>query len=294
MGGSRDPENFCMGDPDILGFVFLVVNICHRHTNLPQEAIGPKESNCLSRGSVCLFCCFKSKINSYGHGGTVSSPNHTFSWASLNKQLTSTSCTYFACNWQQPFLNDSAEGRRMNIEIISWSISTKVGDRAGIEPVTPVSAVRLTSVARHVTDCPTQPGEGGSVPVFLREPIDISDFPGVSPLWIRPLEVCFIHIVMFCCCIEKPVFSGHLWIDKTKDLKTNGNLMKVESIAECSPWSILQYFWPALRDTWYWKPILVFFLSGRLKVLWIFKNIFGTLHDLNDIGEKTKMLKTPS
>ena len=27
--------------------------------------------------------------------GTVSSPNHTFSWASLNKQVTSTSCTYF-------------------------------------------------------------------------------------------------------------------------------------------------------------------------------------------------------
>ena len=44
---------------------------------------------------VCLFCCFKSQSNSYGHGGTVSSPNHTFSWASLNKQLTSTSCTYF-------------------------------------------------------------------------------------------------------------------------------------------------------------------------------------------------------
>ena len=44
---------------------------------------------------VCLFCFFTSKVNSYGHGGTVSSPNHTFSWASLNKQLTSTSCTYF-------------------------------------------------------------------------------------------------------------------------------------------------------------------------------------------------------
>ena len=42
-----------------------------------------------------LFCCFTSQVNSYGHGGTVSSPNHTFSWASLNKQLTSTSCTYF-------------------------------------------------------------------------------------------------------------------------------------------------------------------------------------------------------
>ena len=27
----------------------------------------------------------------------------------------------FACNWQQLFLNDSAEGRRMTVEIISWS-----------------------------------------------------------------------------------------------------------------------------------------------------------------------------
>ena len=43
----------------------------------------------------CLFYCFTSQVNSYGHCGTVSSPNHTFSWASLNKQLTSTSCTYF-------------------------------------------------------------------------------------------------------------------------------------------------------------------------------------------------------
>ena len=32
----------------------------------------------------------------------------------------------------------------------------------------------------------------------------------------------------------KPVLSGHLKIDKIKDLKTNGSLRKVESIAECS------------------------------------------------------------
>ena len=32
----------------------------------------------------------------------------------------------------------------------------------------------------------------------------------------------------------KPVLSGHSKTDKTKVLKTNGNLMKVESIAECS------------------------------------------------------------
>ena len=28
---------------------------------------------------VCLFVCFTSQVNSYGHCGTVSSPNHTFS-----------------------------------------------------------------------------------------------------------------------------------------------------------------------------------------------------------------------
>ena len=46
----------------------------------------------------------------------------------------------------------------------------------------------------------------------------------------------------------KPVLSGHLKIDKTKILMTNGSLMKVESIAECSHWSILQYFLHALSD----------------------------------------------
>ena len=40
----------------------------------------------------------------------------------------------------------------------------------------------------------------------------------------------------------KPVLSAHSKKDKTKILKTNGSLMKVESTAECSPWSILQYF----------------------------------------------------
>ena len=34
-------------------------------------------------------------VNRYGLVETVSSPNHTFSWASLTKRLTSTLCTYF-------------------------------------------------------------------------------------------------------------------------------------------------------------------------------------------------------
>ena len=55
-------------------------------------------------------------------------------------------------------MNDSAEWRRMTVEIISKSISTKVWDRAGIELATPVSAVRFAPVARHSTDCATRPG----------------------------------------------------------------------------------------------------------------------------------------
>ena len=61
-------------------------------------------------------------------------------------------------------------------------------------------------------------------------------------------------------CLKRP-----LKIDETKVLMENGSLMKVTSIAECSHWSILQYFWPALSDNRYWKPVLVFFLSGRLR-----------------------------
>ena len=63
----------------------------------------------------------------------------------------------------------------------------------------------------------------------------------------------------------KPVLSDHSKIDKTKILMTNGSLMKVESIAECSHWSILQYFWPALSENLSWKPNFGFFLSGRLR-----------------------------
>ena len=40
-------------------------------------------------------------------------------------------------------------------------------------------------------------------------------------------------------CVKRPLKNR-----QNKDLndKINGSLMKVESIAECSPWSILQYF----------------------------------------------------
>ena len=39
-----------------------------------------------------------------------------------------------------------------------------------------------------------------------------------------------------------PVLSGPLKIDKSNVLIEYGSLMEVESIAECSPWNILQEF----------------------------------------------------
>ena len=44
----------------------------------------------------------------------------------------------------------------------------------------------------------------------------------------------------------KPVLNGHSKTDKTKVLMTNGSLMQVESIAECSPWQNA----PLGRRTW--------------------------------------------
>ena len=49
----------------------------------------------------------------------------------------------------------------------------------------------------------------------------------------------------------------------TTILMINGSLMKVESIAECSTWSNLQNYWPALSDNWSWKPNFGPFESGR-------------------------------
>ena len=79
--------------------------------------------------------------------------------------------------------------------------------------------------------------------------------------------------VQYKACLKRP-----LKIDKTKILKTNGSLMKVESIEECS----LQYFLPALSDNRPWKPILVFFLIGRLRQILLYFSTWlsGTINKL--------------
>ena len=103
----------------------------------------------------CLFCCFMSKVNSYGQAGWSVHLITLFpgqAWTSSKPVLRAHT---FACNRQQPVLNDSVEGKRMVVEVISWSNSTKVWDWARIKLGTPGSAVRHASVARHVTDCAT-------------------------------------------------------------------------------------------------------------------------------------------
>ena len=54
-------------------------------------------------------------VHSYGHVETVSSSNHTFSWASLTKRLTST-C---ACSLQMNFLN---QRKRIRIDSTSGQV----------------------------------------------------------------------------------------------------------------------------------------------------------------------------
>ena len=43
--------------------------------------------HCLHLVFVCLFCCFTSQVNSYGHCGMVSSPNHTFFLGKLEQAV---------------------------------------------------------------------------------------------------------------------------------------------------------------------------------------------------------------
>ena len=75
--------------------------------------------------------------------------------------------------------------------------------------------------------------------------VPLMEFVGSRYIYNFSID-CNINIPSFDChafkVIVKPVLSGHSKIDKTKSLMTTDSLMRVESIAECSPWSILQYF----------------------------------------------------
>ena len=63
----------------------------------------------------------------------------------------------------------------------------------------------------------------------------------------------------------KPVYEGHSQKDLKLFFKTDYRLMRVESIAECSKGSILQYFRPSLSYHLSLRPLFCLFLSGRLR-----------------------------
>ena len=71
---------------------------------------------------------------------------------------------------------------------------------------------------------------------------------------------------------------------------TNGSLMKVKSIAECSKGSILQYFWPALSDNWSWKPVFGVFKSGHFTqvLLYTLLSVKFSPHILYNIQDTVK------
>ena len=65
-------------------------------------------------------------------------------------------------------------------------------------------------------------------------------------------------------CLKRPLKHRQ----KTHTILLTNGMLKVESIAECSPWSILQYFRTVLSDNRSWKPFFVFFLSCCLRRLY--------------------------
>ena len=94
------------------------------------------------------------------------------------------------------------------------------------------------------------------------------------PTWVdskrseETVQMCKIALTFDVCIDSQIGVKRPSKIDKTKILMTAGSLMRVESIAEiveCSLWSILQYFWPALSDNRSWKQFLV--LLMRVAVL---------------------------
>ena len=64
----------------------------------------------------------------------------------------------------------------------------------------------------------------------------------------------------------KPVLSGHSKRTQKMVFNTDHCLMQVKSIAECSPWSILQYFWPSLSYHFSIKMFVFSIIKWPLKI----------------------------
>ena len=96
-------------------------------------------------------------------------------------------------------------------------ISAKVWDRAGIELVTPGSAVRLASVARHVTDCPTRPG---NCFVWFDKCVMLKDHNAVTPVRFNPA-------------------APQSWVKRstTEPLRAHKQIVPRSRLTKCLSWS---------------------------------------------------------
>ena len=73
----------------------------------------------------------------------------------------------------------------------------------------------------------------------------------------------------------KPSLNGHSQKDQKLVLKTSYHLMQAKSIAECSNWSILQYFQPSVSYHLSLRSLFCLFLSGLFKTGFTVGDIFS-------------------
>ena len=65
-------------------------------------------------------------------------------------------------------------------------------------------------------------------------------------------------------CVKRP-------LSERPQIGFQDQLMQVKSIAECSPWSILQYFQPTLSYRLSLRPLFCLFLSGRFTQVLLYR-----------------------
>ena len=82
----------------MLAYLFTL-NVAFLEFQMNVSQVGLRSS----RPSLLFVCfvalCPKSitMVNFFGHGGMISSPNHTFSWTSLNKRLVIVHILWLGC-----------------------------------------------------------------------------------------------------------------------------------------------------------------------------------------------------
>ena len=248
------------------------------------------------------FVCFTSQVNSYGHCGTVSSPNHTFSWAGLNKRLR---LLVFGQIWTwslKTFITHSLiiESSKNGLVCNELSISSnhcKMHNWGGMwfttkwhfdtrEPllVAHTTLLEISFVARTVyinavqswftvySKCIQQYRDTNFrlclfsyIKLFCISRLwceNAKNLPSLHLIVMGASSLCKL-LVFYRLYTLISVFSDHSQKDQKWFYKANYRLMQVKSIAECSKGSILQYFRPAFGYLVTLRPFCIF-LCGRL------------------------------